>query len=247
MRSTLQIRVPALANNRHAYFVRLLEMSTAAIERQAEIVVVENIHQADLWDQVRSGELDVLWGGRTESRDQIFRRVDSRVTNGLTCMRVIIVKRGREAEFTSAQSLNDLRALNKICGTGESWFHELWQGNELPAYDLPGDWNSLFQMLKDDDPRIDYITRSVTEAAADLLRHPELAAEPNLLFVHNRDMRFYITPAAIEIQALLDEALITADESGLKKQLIAEYLLPLSESLNIGARQRLRMVTPGGF
>ena len=243
----LQIKVPALANNRHAYFVRLLEMSTAAIGRPAEIVLVEGLNQTQMWAEMLTGGIDVLWGGRTETRDQTFRRIDVRATNGLACMRVIMVKRGREAEFADIHSIEDLRARNKVCGVGEAWFeHALWQGNDLPIFVLGGNWNDLFQMLKDGDPRIDYITRSVNEAAADLIHNPELVAESNLLIVHNRDMRFYLTPAAAQLQSLLEAALMEADQSGLKKSLIAEYLHPLSETLNLQARTRLRMATPGG-
>ena len=41
--------------------------------------ISQGIKQAEMWAQMLTGELSVLWGGRTDARDQTFRRVDSRV------------------------------------------------------------------------------------------------------------------------------------------------------------------------
>lgn len=217
----------------------------AQIGQAVHIEQLEGLSQPQMWQMLASGGLDLIWGGRTTARDQQYRRIDNRVTNGLSCMRVLMVKKGREDEYASVQSIDDLRALGKLGGCGEGWFErELWQANNLPLYVQFGNWNQLFQMLADNAPDVDFITRSVNEAVVDIRNYPDLCIVPRLLIVHDRDIRFYLSPAASHLQARLDEALQAAEQSGLKKRLVSDYLMPHLVDLNLAGRLRLRLPSP---
>ncbi len=91
---------------------------------------------------------------------------------------------------------------------------------------------------------IDYIVRGVTEISSEARNYQGLGIEANLLLTHDRDMRFYLSPDSARHKAIIENALIQADRNGLKKKLIAEYLLPELRDLNLEKRQKLKLVMP---
>lgn len=244
-RPPIVLRLSSLQNNRHVYYVALLEQSLKALGYPVKIELLPPIPPLRLWSDVKVGHVTLVWGVQTTERDQELIGVDNRLTNGLIGMRVLMVPKASEEAYAKVHSLEDLRVLNKVGGAGEGWFDvELWQLNSLPLVVRKGDWNHLFRMVAAGDRGVDYIIRGAHEAMTDLQANPELVVEPHLLLTHERDMRFYLGPSNAALGPILEKALAQADRSGLKKRLVAEYLWPALNGLKIESRQRLALKTP---
>lgn len=245
-KSPIVLRLSGLQNNRHVYYVALLEQSLKAAGYPVQIELLPPIPPLRLWSDVKAGNITLVWGVQTAERDQDLIGVNNRLTNGLIGLRVLMVPKGSEDAYANVRSLKDLRALKKVGGAGEGWFDvELWRLNNLPLVVRNGDWNHLFRMVAAGDRRVDYIIRGAHEAVADLQANPDLVIEPHLLLAHERDMRFYLGRGNSALAPILEQALARADRSGLKKRLIAEYLQPAMTELKIERRQRLQLTTPG--
>lgn len=244
-RPALRLSVPALQNDRHLYYLALLKQSLAQAGYKAQIELVPPMPAPRLLSQLQAGGLSLIWGVQTTARDRDFLGVNNRLTDGLIGQRVFMVPKDQVEAYAGVRSLDDLRALNKIGGAGEGWFEaEVWSLNDLPVHVRKGDWNLLFRMVAAGNRGVDYMIRGAHEAVIDIVANPDLAIEPHLLLVHDRDMRFYLQKGNTELKLILEDALAQADRSGLKKRLLAEYLEPPLGILNLSARRRLQLKTP---
>lgn len=244
-RPVLHLNVAALQNDRHVYYVALLQQSLQAAGYPVQINIVPTMPSPRMLTQLKYGELSLIWGVQTTARDRDYLGVDNRLTDGLIGQRVFMVPRAEKEAYAGVRTLDDLRALNKVGGAGEGWFEaEVWQLNDLPLHVRPGDWNLLFRMVAAKTRGVDYMIRGAHEAVIDVVANPDLVIEPHLLLVHDRDMRFYLRSGNTELQQILQDALAQADRSGLKKRLIAEYLEPPLSVLNLPGRRRLQLKTP---
>lgn len=242
---TISLRIAALPDNRHVYYTELLQQSLRAIGYELHIDYVDDVPQPRIWNMVANKQLSVIWGVQTDARDRTYTAVLNPLTNGLMGQRVLLVRKGQEDMFRNVRTLDDFRRLGKIGGAGVDWFEvELWKLNGLPLYVKTGNWRQMFAMLASGQRGIDYMVRGVTEVSSEVLLHEGVAVERNLMLTHERDMRFYLSPDAARYRPLLERALAEADKSGLKKKLIAQYLLPGVEGLNLDKRVRLKLAMP---
>lgn len=244
-RPVLHLNVAELQNGRHVYYVALLRQSLQAAGYQVEINMLPVMPAPRMLSLLKAGELSLIWGVQTTSREREYLGVNNRLTDGLIGLRVFMVPKAAVEDYAGVRTLDELRALNKVGGAGEDWFEaEVWKLNGLPLQTRKGDWNLLFRMVAAGNRGVDYMIRGAHEAVIDIAANPDLAIEPHLLLVHDRDMRFYLTPGNTSLQQILEQALAQADRSGLKKRLIAEYLEPPLASLNLPARRRLLLKVP---
>lgn len=241
----IHLRIARLLNDRHVYYVALIREALREDGHPVDITLVDSMPQLRLWSAVHDGQLSLIWGVPTQEREQQFIGVDNRLTNGLVGERVLMVRKGMADDYARVRTLDDFRALHKVGGAGEGWFDvELWQRNRLPLMVRKGDWSVLFRMVAQGDRGVDYIIRGANEVVFDSKANPDLEIEPHLVLSHDRDMRLYLGPGNAALKPVLEHALARADRSGLKKRLIAEYLLPSVASLHLDERVHLDLDTP---
>jgi hypothetical protein len=239
------LRLMALPNNRHLYYTKLLEAALRDAGYEPKIQWIDTAPQARIWKMVAENDISLMWGVQTTERDKQYASVANNLTNGLIGERVFLVRPGQEEAYANVHSLKDLRDLGKIGGVGEGWFdEELWHMNRLPVLVKGGDWRLLFRMVASGDRGVDYMVRGVNEIVNESREYPGLAIESHLILMHDRDMRFYLSPEAARYKAIIESALTQADRSGLKKKMIAQYILPELEVLHLEKRVKLKLVTP---
>ncbi|MEC5386456.1 hypothetical protein VVD49_12030 [Uliginosibacterium sp. H3] len=242
---SVSLRVMALPDNRHLYYTKLLEAALRNAGYEPRFEWIATAPQARIWRMLSDNDISLMWGVQTTERDTQFASVTNNLTNGLIGQRVFLVKQGQEGAYASVRSLDDLRALGKVGGVGTGWFDaELWQLNKLPVLVKAGDWRLLFRMVASGDRNVDYVVRGINEIVNEARDHPGLAIESHLILMHDRDMRFYLSPAATRYKSIIERALAQADLDGLKKRTIAQYILPELETLQLDKRVKLKLVTP---
>ncbi len=241
----IALRVVTLPQDRHLYYTRLLEESLRAAGYEPELIFVKDVPEPRLWGMVAQDQLSLIWGVQTSARDHDYASIKNALTNGLIGQRILLVKAGHAGDYAQVRTLDDFRKLGKVGSVGVNWFEaEVWNFNLLPLYIKTGDWRRLFSMVENGDRGIDYVVRGAGEIAKEAAEYPGLAIEPHLILSYERDMHFYLSPGAVRYKSIIENALAQADRSGLKKKLMAQYLLPELKNLNLDKRVALKLATP---
>lgn len=241
----IELRVVALPDNQHMYYVDLLKQSMAAIGHDIKFSFIKGAPQPRELKMLEKDQLSLVWGVQTKRRDGTYAFVVNSLTNGLIGQRVLLVPTNQTNAYAGVTSLDDFRRLDKVGGFGVNWFDaEVWRFNRLPLYIKDGSWHDAFAMMASGTRGIDYLARGVNEISVEAAGRPGVAIEPHLLLTYERDMRFYLSPATARYKGLFEQALAQADRSGLKKELIAQYFAPGLKNLNLDKRLRLKLATP---
>lgn len=242
---SIALTVVSLPNDRHVYYVRLLEEALRQAGYTPDIQIIQGAPQPRIWQMLASNQISLMWGVQTTARNKEFASVENDLTNGLIGQRVFLVREGEQDMFAHVHSLAQLRQTGMIGGVGEGWFDaELWPLNKLPVYIKGGDWRLMFRMVANGERDVNYVVRGVNEIINEVREYPGLAIESNLVLQHDRDMRFYLSPEAAALKPVLQEALAKADRSGLKKKLIKQLIMPELDVLHLNKRTRLKLVSP---
>lgn len=106
-----------------------------------------------------------------------------------------------------------------------------------------GEWRGLYKKLSV-SRAVNYFPRGVTEIYQESILNPHLAIEQHLLFQYQRDFKFYLSPQAAQYQALLEQALKAAQESGLMRELTEKYWGESLSLLRLDQRQVIELQVP---
>ncbi|MES2151241.1 MAG: hypothetical protein V4508_15785 [Pseudomonadota bacterium] len=241
----ITLRLMALPDNNERYYTKLLEESLRATGYQLHIDYVRNVPQPRIWHMVEHNQLSLMWGVQTRARDAAYASVSNQLTGGLIGQRILLVRKGQEQAYAKVRNLEDFRRLGKTGGVGINWLDaDVWKLNGLPVYVKTGDWRQLFPMVASGERGIDYVVRGASEIVNEIKHYDGLAVEANLVLIHDRDMHFYLSPDTVRYRAIIENALAQADKSGLKKELIARFILPDLKTLNLDQRVKIRLNTP---
>ena len=151
--------------------------------------------------------------------------------------------------FQTVTDLVSLQKTGKSGGFGENWFDiSVWERNGLGYRVVPGEWRKIYKILPNPLRRersgIDYFSRGSLEIAQEAVMYPDLAIEPYLLLVYQRDFKFYLAKERSELAAILESALAHARDIGLMDRLIEKHFGSLLHGLNLQNRTRIELETP---
>lgn len=186
--------------------------------------VTGNIPMSRLEVMLKQGDISILILGQTADRDRKFLQVPVGMTDNLVSQRILFIPKGSQADYDSVRSLDDFRRLGKRAAMGEAWADRaVWESSGLPLKTISGDWRRLYRMLASASRGIDYLPRGVHEMSKEWHLYPELDVERNLVFVYEQDHVLYVSPTQPELHQLLHEAMLSARDSGLIRQLAREH------------------------
>jgi len=219
----LTIRMPAYSDGLHEYYYDLL---ATALERDGHLAAIEQIEDFPHLREramLENGELSIMWLIRSEERDKLYLPVPVNLTNGLIGQRILFVAPDNINNYKDVKTLGDFRRLGKMGGFGKGWFDVgVWDANHLPYKEM-AEWRLLYDMVADGTRGVDYFSRGFNEIGIEAKNHPELAIEPNLMLVYDRDFIFYVSPKMPQLVPIIESALIKAKESGLMGELIKKH------------------------
>ena len=181
----------------------------------------------------------------TKQRNEMYTPIPINLTNGLIGKRLLLIHRGAQPDYDGINNLDEFRARNKIGALGEGWFDiNIWRRNNLKHIIFDGEWRKLYKPLTKGNRGIDYFPRGANEIAYDLVAHPELQIESNLLLTYDRDFWFYLSPQAEKFKDIIYLSLKRAKEEGLIDKLIDQHWGGITKQLNLLNRIELSLETP---
>jgi len=164
----------------------------------------EEMSQTRAARELELGDVDFIWTGTSAEYEQRFRAIPIPVMRGLDGYRICIINPKRQAAFSAAKTLDDLKRLS--IGQDPGWSDVKVLGAAgFKVVTAPSE--SLLEMTERE--RFDCFLRGVHEAPTEAARYPALAVEREIMIVYPFTSFFFVNK---------DDATLAADlEDGLKK------------------------------
>lgn len=172
-----------------SYCMGLLKLALKHIDHPYEIVEIPDIRTgARAIEDVRSGELDVIWGGASKELEEVLLPVRIPLYKGLFGYRIMIIRQGDQEKFNGISDLEGLKRLT--LAQGFTWADtQVLEQNDLNVLKIHK-YPSFFYMLE--GGRYDAFPRGLQEPWRELQSFPELGltVEQRLMLVYR--MPFYM-------------------------------------------------------
>lgn len=241
----IDVHLPKTGEGRDAYFVSLLLKALNNIGYTANINYVGDVSYKRELKYLASGKLTLTWRMQTNDRDNNFDRIDVPLTNGLIGSRVLLIPSDKQKQYTSLSSIEQFRATGLVGGFHELWFDtKIWHHNDLPFIAITGPYVKLFKLVASQNRGIDYFSRSVIEVLDEADLVPGLEIEKNLLFKYDVDFYYYLGNIDPDIKIIIKKAILNAQSSGLRDELINSYWGHLTNRLSLDNRAKILLTTP---
>jgi hypothetical protein len=243
--SAIELRVPCFTDQRHQFYVQLLQSALAAVRQPAQILCVNDLPGRRMWKMVDDGKLDLIWGMQTPDKDRHMMPINIDLTDGLAGQRVLLIRPENQKAFDRITSINTLRDSKLIAGFGEGWFDAaVWRTNGLPVYEFDNQFSLIYPMVASGNRGVDYLPRGANEIVTEAESHKTLSIEKNLLFYYNRDMRFYLSKRSARYKPIIEAALKNAEATGLKRRIIDHTFGADIRTLGLAHRRRIQLQVP---
>ena len=234
------LRVPCFSDQRHQFYVQLLQSSLNFVGQTAQITCVYDVPGRRMWKMLGDGKLDLIWGMQTSDKDKALVPIQVALTDGLVGQRILLIRPADQKVFDRVTSIASLRETKLVAGFGEGWFDaRVWKKNGLPVFEFAHPFPLIYSMVTVGNRGVDYLPRGANEIVTEARQHQRLAIEKHLLFSYDRDMRFYLAPHAARHKTIVESALKAAEASGLKRKLIARNFGSEIKTLNLDKRRRI--------
>lgn len=243
--SAIELRVPCFTDQRHQFYVQLLQSALDAIRQPARILCVNDLPGRRMWKMVDDGKLDLIWGMQTPDKDRHMIPINIDLTDGLAGQRILLIRPENQKAFDKITSVKTLRDTAFIAGFGEGWFDaDVWKTNGLSVYEFPNQFPLIFPMVAIGNRGVDYLPRGANEIVAEAQSHKSLSIEKHLLFYYNRDMRFYLPKRSARYKSVIEAALKNAEATGLKGRIIDQTFGADIRTLGLAQRRRIQLQVP---
>jgi len=242
---TVRLTYAEQGSGGRTYFSELLETALASAGHQLQLKHLGVMPQNRIYEMLTDGRLSLNWLLQSKERDAKFVPVEVNLTNGLIGHRILLIPNGKQSVYQHIKTLDDFKKLKKVGGFGQNWFDvKVWKHNQLDYIEVQGDWQMIYKMLNAGNRGIDYFSRGVFEIVPEAEEHPYLNMESNLIFVYDRDFRFYLSQNAAHYKKILEEALVVAQVNGLMERLIQKHWKQELDILHLDQRIKLILKTP---
>ncbi|WP_028451373.1 hypothetical protein [Chitinilyticum aquatile] len=241
----ITLRMMTRRDGQHEYYHRLLADALRAQGHTVTLLASPELPATRRNRMLETGELNVHWLLRSKQRDGMYLQVPVDLTKGLIGQRLLLIPRGTAGRFAAVNNLADFQALQLRAGMGKDWFDvRIWQANQLPVLEQPGDWQLLYRMVSTADRQINYLPRGALEIVSEQQAHPELEIEPRLVLIYDRDFVFYVSRTDPQLQKTITEALRAAKASGLQQRLMDQYFREQLQPLQLPKRLSIQLTVP---
>ncbi|MBF0224313.1 MAG: hypothetical protein HQK76_02560 [Desulfobacterales bacterium] len=242
---TIRLTYAEQGSGGRSYFFELLETALTYSDQSIKLEHLGVMPQNRIYQMLIDDRLSLNWLLQSKERDTIFTPVEVDLTNGLIGHRILLIPKGRQSIYQNVKTLDDFKKLNKVGGFGQNWFDvAVWKYNQLPYIEVQGAWQVIYNMLNAENRGIDYFSRGIFEILPEAKKHPYLDIESHLVFVYQRDFRFYLSKNAAHLKKSLEEVLLIAKNNGLMEKLIQKHWKNDLDALGFNQRVKLILNTP---
>lgn len=212
---TIRILYEDGADSIGTYCMGAIRLALEQIDHDYTIeAVTGNRSPARVIEDVRAGDLDLLWGSADEKMENTLIPVRIPLYKGLLGHRIFIIHKDNQARFDNIQTLEDIKRAGISFGQGTTWADTLvLEHNDLDVIRV-NKYPSLFYMV--DGGRYDAFPRGLQEPWGEIQSWPdlELAVEKRLMLVYRMPFYLFVSPENPQLAADLEEGLNRAIANG---------------------------------
>ncbi|WP_394193078.1 hypothetical protein [Pseudoalteromonas atlantica] len=172
----------------------------------------KDISNARILNDVKIGQLDVMWSMTSQSLEQDYQAVYIPLFRGLLGMRLAIVTQQNAELFKHVSSIADLKRFR--AGQGKTWPDTtILKENGLNVVTTLK-YPNLFPMLE--GGRFDYFPRGVNEPWDEIVNHQELnlTVDPYVLLKYTAPLYFFVAKENAQLAQKLTQSLNQMIEDG---------------------------------
>lgn len=216
--AALTVRVNKVDTEKEQLLFNVLKLALSKSAPDAELKQADAVlTEESMLDRLKSGELDVMWAGASQDKDQLLKVVRIPVLKGMLGHRLLVIKRSEQHRFDHVNTLAELKRLK--AGQGRFWGDtQVLLGADIPTVTTVK-YKNLFPMLE--GGRFDYFPRAVHEPWSEIAARPELdlAVENHLLLIYPFAMYFHVAPNNQMLHDLIYQGFEAAIQDGSYDQL----------------------------
>jgi len=169
----------------------------------------EEMSQTRAARELELGNIDFIWTGTSANYDQRFRPVRIPVMRSLDGYRICVIDPKRQAAFSAVKSLSDLQKLT--IGQDPGWSDvKVLEAAGFKV--ITGASETLPDMVERD--RFDCFLRGAHEAPNEVVKHPTLAVENDILIVYPFTSFFFVNKGNTQLAEDLENGLKKAYADG---------------------------------
>lgn len=195
------------------YCMGMLKLALKHIDHPYEITAVQGTQtDAREVEEVRSGNLDLMWTGSSVAMEEAVLPVRIPLYKGLFGYRIFLIRKGDQPRFNGIRTIDDLKQITMA--QGASWADaEVLKQSGFKVEKI-AKYSSLFHML--DGGRYDAFPRGLQEPWSEITSFPELrlAVEQNLMLVYRMPFYFFVNRDNPALAANLELGLNRAIANG---------------------------------
>lgn len=208
-----EIKTPMVFPGRDTLILELVELALQKNSASQNIShATEYLSDARLVEQVRNGNIDLMWAGASQDLQDQLQAIKLPIFKGLAGYRTFVIEKNSQYKFSGVKNINDLMALK--AGLGRSWSDtKILEAANLDVV-KPVKAESLFHMVEGD--RFDYLPLGVHESHGVVRDQHDLnlAVENNIILVYPSAMYFYVSKQNSGLYQALNNGLEIAIKDG---------------------------------
>jgi hypothetical protein len=244
---TLHVPIVDESPQLHFFFHELLNTAIKEVGHTPKLISIK-LPQLRVKNCMDQGKISIYWSLETNDANKKYIPIEIGLTEGLIGNRMLFIKKGDQHLYDGVKNLDDFRRLNLVAGMGHKWFDvNIWKENNLKYKESSGNWKSIFKMIPYGRD-YNYISRGVNEIVVEKEQYPNLEIENTLVFIYDRDFRFYLSKKGINAGAkykdVIELAIKNAEKSGLIDRLVKKYWANDLKVLNYDKRIKVHLETP---
>lgn len=193
---------------------------------------------------LKSGGIDVVSMPTTHALEKTFRAVPVDILRGILGYRLLLIRKGRQEEFSKIHSLEQLRTMS--FGFGSQWADlPILRHNKLQVMPAPH-YPYLFAML--DKGRFDAFPRGLNEIWKEQEEHqqefPDLAVESSLLLYYPYPVYFFVHRDNKTLADRLQRGLDIALKDGSMQKLFIKFHAEALQKADLEHRHLISLENP---
>ena len=209
----LDVKIPKLNNDRDRLIVQLIDLALSKQGVSAKFIEADEVvSDTRLAEDLRTGKIDVLWGGMSRDLEDSLQPVRVPLFKGIQGHRIFVISPSSQTGLSQVKNLSDLKQF--MAGSGLGWGDtDIVQAAGLPIVTTAKGVN-LWLMLE--GGRLDYFPLAIHEQWSEITARPELnlTAEKNLLLVYPFAMYLYVSKENSKLYNLLYSGMNAAIDDG---------------------------------
>ena len=212
---TLKVVFPTGLAEQFSYEFSVIKLALAHSGKDISLKIVEmdGLTGARLFEMVKAGESDLIFGGYSPERNDQLLKVDIPISRGMLGHRVFVTHRENLAALRHVKTVEDLK---RFCiGSASDWPDaDIMEQNGFCVDRAPR--NQLWSMLS--NKRFPLLTRAIHEAYREMPTYkeldPNLVLVPDISLVYRYDTFLYVNKDNTALHNVLTKGLERAYASG---------------------------------